>query len=114
MLKFVNLTPHIVNTINSFGKITNVILPAGIVVRCKMEREFVGYAGEVSVFETHSGACVGLPEPVADVIYIVSQMVSAACSHREDVVFPDELVRDENGAVIGCRSFARSRQTSNL
>ena len=43
-----------------------------------------------------------VPEPAT---YIVSGMVLAAISGRQDVVAPGDLVRDENGQPVGCRGW---------
>ena len=37
-----------------------------------------------------------------DVLLIVSAMVRQALPDRKDLASPGDLVRDENGAVIGC------------
>lgn len=37
--------------------------------------------------------------------YIVSQLVKNALPHRRDLIVPAEVVRDDTGNIIGCRSF---------
>lgn len=37
--------------------------------------------------------------------YIVSRMVANALPNRKDLLVPNELVRDDQGNIIGCRSF---------
>jgi hypothetical protein len=39
--------------------------------------------------------------------YIVSRIVAEACRDRFDLVFPYDLVRNDEGAIVGCRGFAR-------
>ena len=39
------------------------------------------------------------------IYYIVSQLVKTANSDRKDLLVPAEVVRDNNGSIIGCRSF---------
>lgn len=47
-----------------------------------------------------------LPEPEDGVTYVVSRLVAMA-SGRSDLVFPYDFVRDDEGNIIGCRTFAR-------
>ena len=49
-----------------------------------------------------------LPDPVPGVLLIVSRMVAEHTAGRDDLVFPDDLVRDESGAVTGCRRLGRT------
>ena len=49
-----------------------------------------------------------LPKPVAGVVYIISALaMNAVPEGRTDVVCPKQVVRDDNGAIIGCRGFRR-------
>jgi len=41
------------------------------------------------------------------VYYIVSQLVKSACPGRDDLLVPAEVVRDNSGNIIGCRSLGR-------
>lgn len=49
------------------------------------------------------GDTVGRPA----VFFIVSQIVKSACPDRDDLLVPVEVVRDETGAIVGCRSLGR-------
>ncbi len=53
----------------------------------------------------------GLPEPQAGVVYIVSR-VTAAAVERDDLFFPADEVRDEQGRIAGCRVLGRFVHTS--
>jgi hypothetical protein len=39
------------------------------------------------------------------IFYLVSQPVKSALPSRKDLLVPAEVVRDEKGNIIGCRSF---------
>lgn len=52
------------------------------------------------------GEAVNLPEPKEGVYLIVSAPVKIALPGRTDLVTPNDLVRDRDGKVIGCRTFA--------
>jgi len=130
--RVVNLTPHTINFIrpysleigrDEFGtplyiteERTYSLPPSGTVARCKTDRQQVdsfiledvdGWDITVPITSTKFGEVEGLPEPQEDTIYIVSNLVAQAASDREDVFFPDDVVRDEEGKIIGCRALGK-------
>ena len=40
-----------------------------------------------------------------ETFYIVSQLVKSALPNRSDLLVPAEMVRDEKGAILGCKSL---------
>lgn len=130
--KVVNLTPHQINFIlpyhieigkDEFGTPEYVteervysIEPSGTVARCRVERQNIDsfiledvddWDITVPITKTKFGEVEGLPVPEEGTIYIVSNLVAQAVPHREDVFFPDDVVRDENGNIIGCRALGK-------
>jgi len=132
--KLVNLTPHAINFIVSYNveiyrdtigtpkyiteERSYSLPPSGTVARCKVDRQIIDsiVAQDISdwditvpITKTRFGEVEveGLPEPEEDTIYIVSNLVAQAVPHREDVFFPDDLVRDEHGNIIGCRALGK-------
>lgn len=96
----INLTPHAI-TVVGHGEI-----PAtGIVPRVAMQTNPVGFIGGLPTSQTEYGKVEMLPEKIEGVYFIVSQMLKAACSDRVDLLYPSELVRDEKGNIIGCKSL---------
>jgi hypothetical protein len=59
----------------------------------------------VRVIEGVYAGVIGLPEPAADCLYIVSHMVRMALPRRRDLLSPADEVRDENGNILACRMF---------
>lgn len=53
------------------------------------------------------GTVVGLPGPVDGVGYVVSRATAEALPRREDVYYPDGVVRDDQGRIIGCTGLGR-------
>ena len=51
---------------------------------------------------------VDLPPLTPGVLFIVARTVAEACPDRSDLLFPDDLVRDEHGRVVGCRALGRA------
>lgn len=91
-----NLTPHPVTV----AGIT--IQPEGIVPRLSQKSEFVANFDGVPLVRMTFGDVAGLPDEQPDVLLIVSAMVRQALPDRKDLASPGDLIRDENGAVIGC------------
>jgi len=105
-MKYINLTPHVIN-IRSTGLVLTVE-PSGAVARVATEVVQVIPHGGFDLVVKRPGQITGLPEPDPDgmVTYIVSGMVAAA-TPRMDVVSPGDLIRDENGRPIGCRGLTK-------
>lgn len=99
----INLTPHAVHLHLGNGEVLT-FPPSGTVARAK---ELVRPAHEsngIRVVYCSYGEVEGVPPPCGTP-YLVSALVRAALPHRVDVFSPGELVRNEAGAVIGCRTL---------
>lgn len=106
-INIVNLTPHTVNIMpdGPDGEVTSI--PSSGEARAQTTREKAGTINGIQVYRTKFGAVEGLPEPQEGTIYIVSSITAQAVPHRDDVFIPDDIVRDEQGRVIGCRALGR-------
>jgi hypothetical protein len=106
--KFINLTPHAINLICG-----PTFAPSGNVARVKVTRQacFRNYSDEgenekeITFYAPSVGEVEGLPDTEDDTYLIVSAMVRTALPNRLDLVSPGNLVRDDNGNVIGCDGF---------
>lgn len=105
-LKLHNLTPHPIVVLGE----RQLELPASTnparvefgpdeVVRRKVDGRSVSFCQPT--IET----VVGLPEPEPGVLFVVSRTLAEAVG-RSDLVVPHDLVRSEEGQIVGCRSFA--------
>lgn len=104
---FVNLTPHPI-TVGNF-----TIPPSGNQARVDREYDFVKEIGwydseigktlGVRFYRGKYGETQGLPAPSGEKIFIVSTLVRLANPERTDLASPGELLRDVQGAVIGCK-----------
>ena len=99
-MKFINLTGHPVTDTNT-GK---TFEPSGI-VRTEAITEKVYRANGIPVFRSTVRAIEPLPDPVAGVCYIVSNLYLNTCPERTDVVAPGKVVRNESGEPVACRGF---------
>ena len=108
MKKFINLTPHDVNLVMESGTIS--IPKSGEIARVGATTETIGEIDGIPVVRTtfNPAEVTGLPEPQDEVIFITSTLVAQAVAGiRDDVLVPANLVRDENGVIIGAAALQR-------
>ena len=111
---FDNRTPHNVRVFDFDG--TKIVdFPSNGVARVlRPDGRVVFYAGDnynipvVANKPYDAGQLDGLPDKRDGVYVIASQVVAKAATAigRDDVVYPNHLVRDASGVVIGCHGFA--------
>lgn len=102
-MEIINLTPHAINILADGGTIT--IPPSGTIARCGEASEPAGEINGIPLVTKTYTEVTGLPDEAPGVYYIVSAMVRQALPDRRDLLSPGDLVRDENGNVIGCRNL---------
>lgn len=104
MLK--NLTPHEVKIFKLNGTVPDldVVIEAGEeVARVSCEYVKVDKKVEgVDMYRTVFGEVTGLPEYSEGTYLLVSAMVREALPLRSDLVSPGQLLRNDDGNVIGC------------
>lgn len=107
VINIINLTPYTVHIMpdGPDGQITTI--PSSGEARATTTREHYGTINGIQIYRTKFGAVQGLPEPQPNTIYIVSSITALAVPHRDDVFIPDDIVRDEQGRVIGFRALGR-------
>lgn len=100
----VNATPHDINEVIS-GK---TYRPNKIQIRVEDDFTEVGVIDqEVPLFNRVLGEVTGLPKYKYGIYYIVSIMVRDAIPEREDLITVGEIVRGNDGRIIGCKGFVR-------
>lgn len=104
MTQIKNFTPHAISICNNAGEVVRVIQPEGL-VRLKAVTVPAGEIDGVPVTRTEFGQPEGLPDFKEGTFYIVSQLVKSALPTRTDLLVPAEVVRDEKGSIVGCRSL---------
>jgi hypothetical protein len=95
----INCTPH---AINLPGR---EIKPSGQVARVSVDLVDAGQFDSVPLVHGEYGQVTDLPAPSEGVLYIVSNLVRAACPDRLDLASPARLVRDNHGRIIGCEAL---------
>jgi hypothetical protein len=108
-MQLINLTPHEITIIRGDNKI--VVPPSGVVARVATTRRVVATIEvdgiSIPVNRVEFGQAENLPEPQPGTWYIVSAIVAQAVPVRDDLVVPDDTVRDEQGRIVGARALAR-------
>ena len=108
MTNLVNCTPHAINLVNEEG-VEILVLPKGEVIpRLTQTTQVVGEVMGIPITETQFGQTTDLPEPQEGVFLVVSRLVLAANPNRTDLLVPNEMVRNEEGHIVGCKSLARN------
>lgn len=116
-MELINLTPHNVNFMDEDGNILKTIKPAAEAPRLKT---FKGSSTTIDVGGLNIPLSGGfkfldelvdgqaLPPKKDATLYIVSKALAdyAVSVGRTDFVSPDRVVRDDKGAIIGCRGLA--------
>ncbi|AYY11601.1 hypothetical protein EF847_01525 [Actinobacteria bacterium YIM 96077] len=111
-----NLTPHGVKLflVDPYDEIALFTIdpephPARISMDVVETSEYVRFSGGLFTHmkEEKAEEIQNLPAPSEGVYLIVSRPVAMALPERRDLVVPAELIRDDQGNVVGARSLAR-------
>lgn len=107
-IEVINLTPHDVTFFTKTDLSEKIVFNAsGINARCKQTNQYnTTINGNIRLTETVFGEIEDLPDPQENTFYIVSRIVREAAKERNDLLVPNEIVRNEDNQIIGCLSFA--------
>jgi hypothetical protein len=94
----INLTPHTVN-------LKDFEIPSSGVARVSQNLVVVGVFDGIDLAVAQYGDVVGLPDSQDNTMFIVSAMVRNACPDRFDLASPGDLIRDDNGNIIGAKNL---------
>lgn len=104
----INCTPHDITILDENNKIIKVIKPSGIVARLSETITEEGFCDDIRII-SKKYTKEELPPEEFNTYYIVSGLV-ALHTQRDDLLIPN-TVRNEEGQIIGCNSFARIKHT---
>ena len=105
-MQVINLTPHELTLVGSNEEVIERIPSSGI-TRVSEVVETLGNINGIPLVKKTFGKVEGLPDPQDGVVYYVSAITASAVQGRDDVVIGGESVRNDNGQIIGIKSFAR-------
>ena len=104
-----NFTPH--NVVIVMNETTKIVIPSDGIARVtetKTATPSIDVDGVViETFKSSFGEVENLPPQEDGVMVIVSAMAASAAKDRNDLLVPGELVRDNDGNIIGCKSLRR-------
>jgi hypothetical protein len=106
-VEVVNLTPHAVHTVDEDGNVLETYPASGTVARCEKKQVQVETLNGVPVFQVKMGEVYDLPPKQEGIAYIVSRLTAAGAPERDDLYCPNDLVRDDEGRIIGLTSFSK-------
>jgi hypothetical protein len=104
-MKIINLTPHDIHLYLSNGEV--ITYPSEGLARVESVPALCGTLDGIPVRRTTYAEVTGLPAPVDGVVYLTSLLVASRVPHRDDVLFPDNAVRNDQGQIIGCRAWGK-------
>ena len=108
-MKLKNFTPH--NVVIVMNETTKIVIPSDGIARVtetKTATPSIDVDGVViETFKSSFGEVENLPPQEDGVMVIVSAMAADAAKDRNDLLVPGELVRDNDGNIIGCKSLRR-------
>jgi hypothetical protein len=103
--KIINKVPHPVYILDEEGRVMKHFSKSNGMIRLAQETKQIGIIGGVPITQTLFGKPEKLPDYKKNVYYIVSNLVKTALPDRTDLLTPSNVIRDEEGAIIGCRSL---------
>ena len=105
-INFINLTPHDINVYSRDGELLFTIHKCSYPPRLKEIRRKIAQLDNIDInFVTFELDGIEIPSIQNGTYYIVSRLLAESIG-RADFLIPDETVRDKEGRIIGCMSFA--------
>jgi len=106
MTNLINMTPHPIHIVGADNQVLVTIPKGDSLIRLKANTIDAGFTvNDIPITKTEYSEPIGLPEYHLGTFYIVSQLVKSALPDREDLLVPADVVRDNDGNIIGCRSL---------
>jgi len=106
-----NLTSHEINILDEDNNEVLSIKPSDNLARVKKrieEVETIFYNNKkIKVNKNTYDKIEDLPNPIENAAFIVSKRVSNEKPERDDLYFPEEIVYNEDGSVMGCRKLGQ-------
>lgn len=99
-----NRTPHEVTVLGYNNEVLEVFPKSEDPIRMETDTVDVGKYDRIPISKTVFTLDNLEPEREG-VYYIVSQLVKANLPHRNDLLVPAEIIRDDTGKILGCRSL---------
>lgn len=103
MAIIINKTPHAVYILNEDHSILKMYPKSNGMIRVPETNEVIGEIEGIPITCTTWGKTTDVPKPKKGVYYIVSQLVRNVLPDRPDLLVPKNIVRDDDGNILGCK-----------
>ncbi|MCP4665230.1 MAG: hypothetical protein GY849_02600 [Deltaproteobacteria bacterium] len=107
-MNLINLTPHPINVVDKQGENILSLPKCEVAPRLKQTSKVIGNINNIPITKTFFGEVENLPEKKEETFLIVSRLIMIACTDRDDLVVPNEIVRNKEGQIIACKSLANN------
>lgn len=108
--ELINLTPHDINFMNHEGKVIHTLPKSKSPSRKDINRErkdSIEFNGiTMPINEISYGEDKNLPKEEKGKFYVVSSITAENNGGRNDLLVPNDVIRDDKGNPIGCKSLA--------
>lgn len=109
MPKLINLTPHKVRVYNHNEEFLFELPACSDPLRLSTREKTVGKIKGAPLKAKIFDIPTNLPPKQKDTYYVVSGLCIKAVKKRKDFIIPSDPVRNEDGEVIGCKSFCLNK-----
>lgn len=103
--KIINKVPHPIYILDEENRVLHTFPKSNGMIRLAQVTNLIGDINGIPISETVFGAPDKLPLFKLNTFYIVSNLVKTALPDREDLLTPSNIVRNEEGVIIGCLSL---------
>lgn len=100
----INTTPHPVNVYH--GVNVTRFPPSATTIRLMTDTKPIGKINGITLVKSTVSEVVDLPDEIEGTWLITSSIVAMAVPERGDLIVPYHFMRDGDGNIIGCQSFA--------
>jgi len=105
MVKIINKTPHQITMVFDSGE-TFIFPKSENPIRLEEKQEEIGKIHSIPIMKKTFKKS-SLPEKENETFFIVSLIVAQSFPERQDFLIVNDTIRDNQGKIIGCKSFAR-------
>lgn len=106
MEKIINKTAHPVIVLDRKDNVIKEFKPTALSVRLESHIYHLKHRIDgIPITKSVYGHPIDLPEQQDGIYYIVSQLVKNKLPNRTDLLVPAEIVRNDKGHIVGCRSL---------
>jgi len=99
----INKTPHAVYILKDDNTVLKMFPKSNGMIRVPKENRDIGFIKGIPISCTQWGETTDVPSPRNGTYYIVSQLVRNALPNRPDLLVPEQIVRDDEGNIVGCK-----------